>query len=198
MYLPEIRVTEFDDESAGNFRKQVLEYALNYPKDPIRVYIDSSGGEVDALASMVATMKSVPNPIHTICLGKAYSCGAFLLALGDIRYASQYSTIMVHEISAGTFGSTTEMEHNLNEIKRQNKVWLTRFAKACGKTFKELEKIMRDNINQDLFFTAKQAKSFGIVDRTHLPNVQFKKIKDKIKDAPESKREERMHSWSEE
>lgn len=197
MYLDEIRVTEFTDESAGIFRRQVLEHSLNYPKDTIRVYIDSNGGEIDSLASMVATMESVPNKIHTICLGKAYSCGAFLLAMGDIRSASPYATIMVHEISAGTFGSTTEMENNLNEIKKQNKVWLTRFAKRCGKTYKEIVKVLRDNVNQDLFFTAKTAKRFGIIDRAHIPKPDFKLMKEHIKDSPEKKNDNSMNIFGE-
>lgn len=190
MYLDEIRVTDFDDESAGKFRQQILDHALNYPKDTIRVYIDSSGGEIDALASMVATMKAVPNRIHTIALGKAYSCGAMLLAMGDIRSASEYATIMIHEISAGTFGSTTEMENNLKEIRRQNKMWLTRLAKACGKSYKDLVKHLKDNVNQDLFFTPKQAKRFGIIDRVYVPKPQFRAIKEQIKHSTIKKKEE--------
>lgn len=192
MYLPEIRVTEFTDESAGKFRSQLLEHALNYPKDPIRIYIDSSGGDVDALASMVATMESVPNLIHTICLGKAYSCGAFLLALGDIRSASRYATIMVHEISAGTFGTATTMENNMAEIRRQNKIWLSRFAKACKKTHKQLLEIMKNNVNQDLFFSTKTAKRFGIIDRMHIPAPEFKVMTQHIKSEPEDKPAEKF------
>ena len=189
MFLGEIRVTDFDDDAAGRFRQQLLEHAVNYPNDPIRVYIDSSGGELDSLNSMIATMQSVPNKIHTICLGKAYSCGAFLLSMGDIRSASPYASIMIHEISAGTYGSTSEMENNLNEIKRQNKIWLTRFAKRCKKTYKQLQKIMRDNLNDDIFLSTKQAKDFGIIDRMHIPAPQYREIKHKIKEPPEPKEE---------
>ena len=160
-YLPEILVNHFTDESAILFRKQVLEYALSYPKESIRVYINSDGGELEALGMMVNTMKSVPNKFHTICVGRAYSCGALLLSFGDRRSMGKFSTAMIHEVSAGTFGSTTEMENNLKEIKRQNKVWLSAFAQNIGMDYSALEQMMKANDKEDLFFLQEMLKNWA-------------------------------------
>lgn len=175
-YLSEIIVTEFDDSSAVEFRRQVLEYSQLDTKEPIRVYINSYGGEVESMAFMIETLKSIPNPVHTICLGKAYSCGAILLSFGDIRSIGRYSTIMLHEISSGAFGSSSEMEISVREVKRQNQFWLKQVAKNCKIPYKELS----DKIDKgDLFLTPKQAKTLGIVDRICVlkPKLTEKKIK---------------------
>ncbi len=87
----EIWVIEFTAESAQEFREKLLEQSKDNPNRPIIVYIDSYGGQVDALAKMISTMDEIPNPIITACVGKAMSCGAILLSHGDIRFCDPHS-----------------------------------------------------------------------------------------------------------
>src|ERR1017187_8909277 len=69
----EIWVRHFTSESAQEFREQVLERADKEGTMVIPVYIDSYGGNVDALAKMIATMDEVPNRFVTVCMGCAMS-----------------------------------------------------------------------------------------------------------------------------
>ena len=55
----EIWVNEFSEDSAGKFRDELLDACKGDPKKPIVVYIDSYGGSVDALSSMIETMDEV-------------------------------------------------------------------------------------------------------------------------------------------
>lgn len=117
----EIWVIKFDEESAQEFREQVIRASRNDPTQPIVVYIDSYGGLVDSLAKMIETMDEMPNPFITVCMGKAMSCGAVLLSHGDIRWCGKHSRVMVHEVSSGTQGDVNDMKADAQEADRLNK-----------------------------------------------------------------------------
>jgi len=172
-YLQDIVVNEFTEKSALEFRKRVTDITKIDPQHPIIIYIDSYGGYVDSLAMMIETIDSVSNPIITVCIGKAMSCGAILLAAGDYRFCGRHSRILIHEVSGGARGDVHDLAKSAEELKRLNKYWMTFIAKQCGlKGYDELRKIIKDNDGRDLVLTPNKAKEFGLVDEIGLPQVQ--------------------------
>jgi ATP-dependent Clp protease protease subunit len=136
----------------------------------IPVYIDSYGGYVDSLAKMLETMDSVPNRFVTICMGKAMSCGAILLSHGDIRWCGQLSRIMIHNVSAGTWGDAYELKAASEETMRLNNVFMDLLAKNCGKTYDEMQELIRKSTSgKEIWLDANSAFEFGIVDRVGTP-----------------------------
>lgn len=171
-HIPEIWVTKFDEEHAQKFRKQLLEVAKSDPERPIVIYIDSYGGYVDALAKMIETIDEVPNTIITSCMGKAMSCGAILLAHGDIRFLGQNSRIMVHEISSGTIGNVQDMKEDVKETIRLNEHFMGLLARDCGfKNYEEFRAVIKEQDGRDRYLIGDDALKFGIVDAIGLPKV---------------------------
>lgn len=174
----DIIVNSFTEESARTFRDRVLKRASIDPTMPVIVYIDSYGGYLDSLNSMLETMEQVPNPIVTVCVGKAMSCGAALLAAGDHRYCGRQSRVMVHQGSSGAGGPIEGMQNDVDESKRINKQMMTMIAKRCDKTLKQFKDEMKfrlhkdDNIARDMYLNAKSAKEIGIVDHVGMPVVR--------------------------
>lgn len=168
----DIIVNSFTEESAKNFRKEVLKRSHIDHNMPIIVYIDSYGGNVDALNSMLATIDQVSNPIVTVCLGKAMSAGAVLLAAGDHRFCSRMGRILIHEVSGGTIDPVNEMENNVKEARRLNNQMMNFLAKRCKKTYKEIKQIMHDQDSRDINLTPEKAKEFGIVDYIGMPMIK--------------------------
>ena len=173
----DIWVTEFTTEAALEFREQVFEASKGDVMRPIIVYIDSYGGAVDALASMIETMDEVPNPIITAAVGKAMSCGAMLLSHGDIRFIGKHSRVMVHEVSSGTAGDVHDMGADTQETKRLNRYFMDLLAKNCGiKGYDALRKIIKDQDGRDRYMDAAKALKFGIVDPIGMPKVNRMKL----------------------
>jgi ATP-dependent Clp protease protease subunit len=170
----EIWVTKFDEEHAQKFREAVISQAKQGRSNPIVVYIDSYGGEVDALAKMIETLDEVPNPIVTVTLGKAMSCGAILFSHGDMRFCGKHSRIMVHEVSGGAFGNVHDLMSNVEEAKRVNHHFIGLLAKNCGyKSYTELRKVIKEKDGKDLFMNADEAVKFGIADMVGLPRINL-------------------------
>src|SRR5690606_10612626 len=139
------------------------------PEEPIVVYIDSYGGYVDSLASMVETLDSVNNKVITVCVGKAMSCGAILLSCGDERYVAPSSRVMVHEVSAGAWGNVNDIEVSVEETKRLNSFWMSRLAENCGMKLADLKRLFGEK--RDIYMTAKEALKFGIADKIGAPRL---------------------------
>lgn len=169
----EIWVTEFTEVAAQKFRNRVMFHAKDNPEEPVVVFIDSYGGYVDSLAKMIETLDEIPNPIITVCMGKAMSCGAILLSHGDLRYCGRHSRVMVHEVSGGTYGDVHDVHADAIETKRLNQYFMDLLAVNCGIPggYAGIRKIIKARDGRDIYLSASDAVKFGIVDYVGLPHM---------------------------
>ena len=164
-----IWVNKFSEDSARAFVKQLHYQSRQDPRTPIVIYIDSNGGDAYALLTMIAAMEQVPNQIVTCALSKAMSAGAMLLACGDIRFATEHSTIMIHEISAGAIGHIDDINvQHTTFIKLNDKLMklLVKKLKIKG-GLAVLKKMLAGS--RDLYLDAVEAKALGCVDHIGMP-----------------------------
>lgn len=166
-----IWVQAFDEPSAKSFAKDVLAKAALSLEEPILVYIDSYGGVVDGGMLMLDILNSIPNPVVTVCVGKAMSCGAALLSAGDIRFIAPNARCMVHETTSAAVGHIKDGETTFQENKRLNDHFMELLSRNCGfESYKELEKVLASK--RDIYMSAHQAVKFGIADHVGLPVIQ--------------------------
>lgn len=85
---------------------------------PIRIYINSNGGSVSAVFTIIDLILMSYTPVITIGLGKCYSSGGLLLMAGHKRLVLPSCTILVHDgyNSSGT-NATGKMLDNLEYTK---------------------------------------------------------------------------------
>jgi len=166
-----IRVNKFNEESAKEFCL-LFNLAHQTGQEVIPIVIDSYGGQVHSLLAMIAEIENTPLKVATICMGKAMSCGAVLLACGDrgLRFSDEGATIMVHQISSGSIGKLEEMKVSVKETERLNKLVYEKMAKSCG--LKDLNYFLRlqaEHKNTDWFMTPKTAKAHSMIDHIGVP-----------------------------
>jgi len=74
--------TPIDDTIANLICAQLLHLESENPDRDISLYINSPGGDINALFAIYDTMQYVKPDITTICFGQAASAAAVLLAAG--------------------------------------------------------------------------------------------------------------------
>ena len=74
---------------------------------PIKIMIDSPGGDVSATWSFIKLIEISKTPIWTVNLCCAYSAGADILAAGHKRFAMPGTSVLVHSGSC-YYGGTQE------------------------------------------------------------------------------------------
>lgn len=155
--------TEVNDVVASLICAQLLFLESQDPEKEINLYINSPGGSVTAGMAIYDTMQYITSPVTTVCMGRAASMGAFLLAAGEkgMRFALPNSQIMIHQPSAGFQGQATDIEIHAREVLRLKHNLNQILAKNTGHSYEE----MANATERDNFLTAEEAKDLGIIDR---------------------------------
>ena len=141
---------------------QLLFLESENPEKDISIYINSPGGSISAGLAIYDTMQFISPSISTLCIGKAASMGAILLAGGDKgkRFALPNSRIMIHQPLGGFQGQASDFEIHAKEILHMKKVVNEILAKHTGQTIKKIEK----DTDRDNFLDTTAAIDYGLVD----------------------------------
>lgn len=154
--------TQVDDEIANKLCAQILLLSAEDPTRDISLYINSPGGSVTAGMAIYDTMKYSPCDIATYGMGLAASMGQFLLSGGTKgkRFALPHARIMMHQPSAGVGGTAADIAIQAEQFAQTKREMAELIAEHTGQSF---EQITKDS-DRDRWFTAQQAKEYGIVD----------------------------------
>lgn len=154
--------TEVNDTMADLIIAQLLFLEAEDPDKDIQIYINSPGGSVSAGFAIFDTMQYIKPDVSTICVGRAASMGAFLLAAGEKgkRFSLPNSDIMIHQPLGGTQGQAEDIRIQAEKIleirERINNI-------LSERTGQPIEKIAKDT-DRDYHLTAKEAVEYGIID----------------------------------
>jgi ATP-dependent Clp protease protease subunit len=135
---------------------------FTYNPKPIEIFIDSYGGYVYQGLGLLGVIEKSKTPIHTIVTGCAMSCGFLIAIAGHKRFAYDKATFMYHQISTGAIGKLKDIEEEVIEGKRLQKILEEHTLAKTKMTEKELEKCYDDK--KDWYITPKQALKYGIID----------------------------------
>ena len=154
---------QIDDASANDVIAQLLTLETIDPDRDISIYINSPGGSFTALTAIYDTVRYIKPDVQTVCLGQAASAAAVLLAAGTPgkRLALPNSRIIIHQpATEGTYGQSSDIEIQANEILRLRALLEKMIADASGKSHEEVSR----DIERDKFLTAEQAIEYGLID----------------------------------
>jgi len=128
----------------------------------IHFYINCPGGSVTATLAIYDTMLYMECPISTYCMGLAASGAAIILAAGtkNKRFALPNSKVMIHQPWGQVGGQVSDIEIQALEIEKERTRLNEILAYHTGQPF---ERIAAET-DRDRYFTAQEAKEFGLVD----------------------------------
>lgn len=169
-----ITVTDFNQRASASFAEKISA-AHNNSQPVIPVLIDSPGGRVHDLLYMLSIIERSEKPVATVALGKAHSCGCFLLSAGTpgYRYADQNSSIMLHDIAGGAIGKGADIEVSAAEISRLKKLCFKKMDKNCQQERGYCMNLLSSNNNTNLYLTPTMAKKHKIVDHIGVPSLKI-------------------------
>ena len=126
------------------------------------MYINSPGGVVTSGMAIYDTMQFVGCDVATVCLGLAASMGQFLLTAGadGKRYTLPNARIMMHQPLAGLRGQAADIAIQAEQLRYIKRRMAEMISEHSGQP---LEKVQADS-ERDRWFTAEQAKEYGLVD----------------------------------
>src|ERR1700761_2519852 len=152
-----------DDDIANLVVAQMLHLESQDPDKDISLYINSPGGVIYSGLAIYDTMRFIKPDEQTICFGVAMSRGSLLLMAGTKgkRMALPNSRILIHQPSGGFQGQASDIEIHARETLAIRERLDEIYAEHTGQT----KERVREDMERDRFFTADQAKEYGLIDR---------------------------------
>ena len=132
--------------------------------EPIKLIVNSPGGDVYHGFALVDVISNSQTPIHTICHGHTMSAALVVYAAGHKRFASQRATFMYHEIAWSM--QQEKLQLHSQEVKEGERMWkiyddfLLSQTKFTAKQLNEIKKT-----RGEWYMDAKTAMKYGLVDQ---------------------------------
>ena len=153
---------EINQELAAKVSTQLL-ILQEISNDPIKVFINSQGGHVEAGDTIHDMIKFVRPKVIMIGTGWVASAGItiYLAADKENRYSLPNTRYMIHQPSGGARGQTTDLAIEAKEILKVKSRIAKLISEATGKDLKEVE----ENIERNYWLDSKEAVEYGIVNK---------------------------------
>jgi ATP-dependent Clp protease protease subunit len=128
---------------------------------PIKIFIDSPGGDVDAGYAIIDMMKFVKPEVWTVGMGLVASAGALILlgAPREHRVGLPHSHYLIHQPLSGLRGVATEIEIHARELEKVRER-INRFI--ADETGKPLDQVVKDT-DRDFWMNAEEALAYGLL-----------------------------------
>ena len=126
----------------------------------IKIYINSGGGSITSGISSMDTILRTKVPVHTYVDGFAASAATFLSVVGEKRFMSRNSYMLIHQLSSQLWGKYSEIED-----EKKN---LDLMMETIKNVYREYTRVPMDKIDEilkhDLLWDAKQCLEYGLID----------------------------------
>ena len=131
--------------------------------DPIKVMIDSPGGDVNAGYAIFDMIRFVNAPVYTIGMGLVASAGALILLASpkERRIGLPNSSYLIHQPLSGIRGVATEIEIHAKEMDKLRIKLNQLIADETGQSMKQVEK----DTDRDYWMDAPEAVKYGLISR---------------------------------
>lgn len=182
MQLPEIEprnlyiIGDIDQKSLSDTLKGIIKInesdlkleglaklnGFSYTPEPIKIYIESYGGDLTPTRGLIGLIEQSKTPVHTIAVGAVMSCGFMILISGHKRFCYEHSTPLYHQISTFPWGALKTVDENVKQSKKLQK-WIEDYVLVKTKmTKKQLKKFYK--CKKDFYMSSKKALKLGVVD----------------------------------
>ncbi|MGL4524414.1 MAG: ATP-dependent Clp protease proteolytic subunit [Spirochaetia bacterium] len=132
--------------------------------EPIRVFIDSPGGDIDAGFAIFDTMRYVDAPVYAIVMGLAASMGAMILLAAPKarRFGFEHSRYLIHQPLSGIRGVATDIEIHAKELEKYRIKINEIIAATTGQKIKQVAL----DTDRDFWLDAEEAIKYGLISKT--------------------------------
>jgi ATP-dependent Clp protease protease subunit len=154
-----------DGESVEKIIRWIMMGARNpSPEHPMKLYVNSDGGNLTDAFALMDVMRTTPVPIATVGMGNLMSSAFMIFAAGKKgqRAIAKNTSIMIHQFNHEYAGKYHDMKVYTAEIDRINYRMVAELSRTSGMSEKEVKtKLLKPS---DVWLTAEQLVELGFAD----------------------------------
>lgn len=147
------------DEAAKQM--QIVQLTLDLPETPpIRLHINSPGGDVAASLAVADKIRNCKVPVYTYCEGEVASGATIISVSGKKRFITKNSFFLIHQLSSGFWGKFMELEDEMKNLDMMMDIIKKFYIDHTTIPKKELENLLK----HDLYIPPDVCLEWGFVD----------------------------------
>jgi ATP-dependent Clp protease protease subunit len=155
---------------SGEIKKELAERTIrqlllleDMGDDPIRIFIDSPGGDADAGYAIFDMIRFVKPPVWTIGMGLVASAAAIIQLASPKaqRVGLPNSHYLIHQPLSGIRGVATDIEIHARELEKLREKINRLIADETGAPFDQVEK----DTDRDYWMNAAEAVNYGLITK---------------------------------
>lgn len=154
--------TPVDDGVANTVIAQVLHLENDSADAPIHLYLNSSGGDLQAVLAIHDTLSYVRSRVAVTCIGQAIAAPVLLLAAGTpgMRWVLPHTRVVLHPLEAQGRGAVPDLILATEEVQRLRGTFEQLLAEHSGQ---EAQQVRRD-LERERVLDAQAAVAYGLAD----------------------------------
>jgi ATP-dependent Clp protease protease subunit len=154
---------EIDKRLADRVTSQLLVLDGEDSTTPIKLFINSPGGDADAGFALYDMIRFIKSPVVTISAGLCASAAVLVLVASEKkrRLALPNSRLLIHQPSTAIHGFVADIQIEATEIVKCRDRINVLIAEATGQ---KVEKVQEDT-KRNFWMSAEEAKAYGLVSR---------------------------------
>ena len=154
---------EINRDSAQSVISKLLLLSEEAPNDPIKLFINSPGGDADAGFAVFDIVRYIPPPVHIITAGLAASAAVIVLLASprSERFSLANARFLIHQPSTGVRGDASDIQIEASEILKCRGKINSLIAKETGKSVDQIDADTRRNF----WMNAREALEYGLVGK---------------------------------
>ena len=150
------------NKKVGEIESKSLTLANNLDISPpvIKILINSGGGSITAGISSKDTILRCKVPVHTYVDGFCASAATFISVVGNKRYMSRNSYMLIHQLSSSLWGKYSEIEDEKKNLDLMMETIKSVYKEYTKVPMKKLDEILR----HDLLWDANTCLKYRLID----------------------------------
>lgn len=151
---------EVNEEGIAEANYNLLTMLQEDNIEPIHLFINSSGGNVCDMWSLIDIIENTTTPIYTYTTGYIQSSAVLLFLSGHKRFISKHAYVMIHQISQEIHDTYHRVDKYMNRLER---IWEEFRDYILEKTKIDKSRLVdMKTHNEDWYITSEEAIKLGI------------------------------------
>lgn len=158
--------TPIDDGVANTVIAQILHLENDAADTPIHLYLNSSGGDAQAVLAIYDTLAYVRSRVAVTCIGQVVAAPVVLLAAGTpgMRWVLPHTRVVLHPLEAQGRGAIPDLILATEEVERIRRDLEALIAAHTGQ---DLERVRAD-LERERVLDAAATVAYGLADEVLL------------------------------
>ena len=147
----------------NNFLLENFDIVEKAEPKPLKIYINSEGGEIFAAIPLIDAITNSKIPIHTYIEGIAASAASLISMSGHKRYITTNSFMLIHELRTGVEGTYSNLTDERDNCDKLMSVITNFYKKKTEDKFSN--EMLQSILKRDIILSSNECLNFGLVDQ---------------------------------